>query len=124
MSKFADKPPRPVGLNPAHGMGYGDEKRGSIPEYTRGWDDRLREIKPQAEGGISTLAELLRQARIGHGLTYQEVADLCGTSKSYIHALESGKSEPGLDIAARLSRALHLSARSMFDAVFPLKGPK
>lgn len=62
------------------------------------------------------LADLLRDRRMELGLTLQQVADLTGTSKSYVYELECGISEPGIAKAAALSRVLRLSARSMFDA--------
>lgn len=43
------------------------------------------------------------------GLTLQEVADSCETSKSNIHALENKQQEPKLGLAIKLANKLNLS---------------
>jgi len=62
---------------------------------------------------MCTLGELLRQHRTKNGLTMQQVADAIGTTKSYIHDLEHGVSEPGLRKAARLSMVFGISLNEM-----------
>ena len=52
-----------------------------------------------------TRGELLRMCRKGRGLTLQEVAKACHTTKSYVWHLEHGDSTRiGLEMAACLCR--------------------
>ncbi len=62
------------------------------------------------------LGALLRNKREALGMTLQEVADTCGSHKGHVHALESGRHEPGILLCARLSVALGLPVQAMAAA--------
>ena len=48
----------------------------------------------------------VRIYREGQGYTLQELADLCGSSKSYIWELENGRATPSIRLAYAISTAL------------------
>lgn len=49
----------------------------------------------------------LREKRISKNMTYQQVADAVGTSKSQVYEIESGKNTMfSLDMAERLAKAV------------------
>lgn len=49
----------------------------------------------------------LREKRISKSLTYQQVADAVGTSKSQVYEIETGKNVMfSLDMASRLAKAV------------------
>ena len=50
----------------------------------------------------------LRSEREKQGLTTQELAKMCGTSRSYITLMESGKRLPGKKILPKIASALNL----------------
>lgn len=52
--------------------------------------------------------EHLREARKNQGLTVQTIADVCGTSRSYITLIESGKRLPGKKILPKIAVALQI----------------
>ena len=64
-----------------------------------------------------TLGELLKAKRNAMGLTLDEVSDVAGCSKSYLHSLEGDKSEPGILMCVRLSVALGVPIQAMASAV-------
>ena len=60
------------------------------------------------------LGELIKSKRAAAGLTLEELADLCGSGKSHIHGIESGKTlDIGIVMAAKLALALGISVNSM-----------
>jgi len=60
------------------------------------------------------LGELIKAKRISAGFTLEELAGLCGSGKSHIHGIESGKTlDIGIVMAAKLSLALGVSVNSM-----------
>ncbi len=59
----------------------------------------------------------LREARIKKGLTQKEVADALFISKDTLSRYETGKQDPRLDVAIRLSRFLDVSMDKLFDVV-------
>ena len=62
--------------------------------------------------------ELIRAKRQALGLTLEEVGDAIGSSKGYIHGLESGRdANPGLLLSVRLSVALGINLQLMGAAV-------
>lgn len=60
-----------------------------------------------------TLPELLKNQRIKLGLTLDDVAEAIGSSKSYIHEMEKGKSEFSFRKAVMLSVTLNLPINIM-----------
>lgn len=53
-------------------------------------------------------SERLREQRKKLGLTVQLLADACGTSRSYITLIETGKRMPAKKILPQMAQALHL----------------
>ncbi|MGD8194151.1 nucleotidyltransferase domain-containing protein [Herbiconiux sp. P18] len=51
---------------------------------------------------MSSAAELLRNARVGRGLTQQQLAQRAGVTQSVVSAYESGRREPSLSTLTRL----------------------
>lgn len=58
---------------------------------------------------VSNFLDAVGSARALLGMTLQDVADRCGTSKSNIHAIENKQQEPKLGLAIKLASTLHLS---------------
>lgn len=52
--------------------------------------------------------EHLREERKKQGLTVQAIAEACGTSRSYMSLIESGKRMPGKKILPKIAVALKL----------------
>lgn len=63
-----------------------------------------------------SLGNYLSESRKRIGMTLDEVARAAGTSKSNLHAIEHGKSEPGFGLAVRLSVALGVPLQGMAAA--------
>lgn len=60
------------------------------------------------------LGELVKAKRQSANLTLEELAELCGSGKSHIHEIESGKTlNIGIVMAAKLALALGISVNSM-----------
>lgn len=53
-------------------------------------------------------SEQLKKERTKRGLTAQELADLCGISRSYITLIEGGSRMPGKKNIPKIAAALHL----------------
>lgn len=70
---------------------------------------------PENSAGERLLGDIVKQHRLLGGLTLEQLALLLGTSKGYIHDIESGRaSNPSFDFTMRLFGVLNLSA----DAVW------
>lgn len=61
----------------------------------------------------AVLGERLKCARKNAGLTLQGLADIVGTSKSYIWGLEQGNSSPGFSIVCKICRATGANIEAM-----------
>lgn len=59
---------------------------------------------------------------IEKGLTQKEVADALFISKDTLSRYETGKQDPRLDVAIRLSRFLDVSMDKLFDVVPKITG--
>lgn len=57
----------------------------------------------------------LRSAREQRGLSQAELAAAVGVSRQSIHAIESGRVRPRVDVALRIAHALQASAESLFQ---------
>lgn len=55
---------------------------------------------------VRRFAERLRQLRVLRGITQADLAAEAEVSVSYVSELESGDTSPGLDLVARLAKAL------------------
>jgi len=55
---------------------------------------------------VAAFAEKLRQARRSRGMTQRDLARESHLTESYISRLENGAIAPGIDLVARLARAL------------------
>ena len=58
----------------------------------------------------------LRDWRLQHGLTLQEVSDLCGISPSMVSRVERGEKRLSPLAKVRVARALGVRVRDLFDA--------
>lgn len=61
------------------------------------------------------LANTLRQARTGAGLTQAELAERIGVSRKTINTVENGVFVPSTILALKLSRALGLQVEVLFQ---------
>jgi transcriptional regulator with XRE-family HTH domain len=55
---------------------------------------------------VSAFAEKLRQVRRSRGMTQRDLGRVTQLAESYISRLENGAMAPGIDLVARLARAL------------------
>ena len=60
----------------------------------------------QHDAIVTAFAEKLKQARRSRGMTQRDLARVTGLTESYISRLENGAIAPGIDLVARLARAL------------------
>jgi len=57
----------------------------------------------------------LREVRMSKGLTQKEVADALYISKESLSRYETGKQDPRLDVAIRLSKYFEVSMEILYD---------
>lgn len=57
----------------------------------------------------------LRELRARDGLTQADLAERLDVSRQTVIALESGKYDPSLPLAFRISRTFHLRIEEIFD---------
>lgn len=78
------------------------------------------------------LSEIVKQYRKTHGLSMQDMANLCGRSKPYIHQLENGNPKtgeeirPNIDTISMLAKAMNIKIDELVrmmdgDSVIELK---
>ncbi|REK19657.1 MAG: XRE family transcriptional regulator [Actinobacteria bacterium] len=63
----------------------------------------------------SDLGEFIRQQRERANLSLRRLADAAGISNPYLSQIERGIRKPSAEILKRLSRALEISANSMYS---------
>lgn len=63
----------------------------------------------------SDLGEFIRQQRERANLSLRRLADSAGISNPYLSQIERGIRKPSAEILKRLSRALEISANSMYS---------
>lgn len=69
---------------------------------------------------MSTLGTLLRTAREGRGWSLQEAADIAGTTKGHLHALETGAADnPTLRLCAALVIVYGIRPEALIASVLP-----
>jgi SOS-response transcriptional repressor LexA len=74
-------------------------------------DDAREPPLPGAGPGAPGLGALIREHRLGAGLSLRELADRCGCVKSYLWSIETGRRRPpSEDLLRRLEAALGLEA--------------
>jgi len=89
----------------------GNPMRDGAVEF-RGWIEEEFKRRPDMKREYDTLGpryELIRailDARYGRHMTQADIAKRAGTTQSAIARFESGRSNPTLEFAARLSRAV------------------
>lgn len=59
----------------------------------------------------------IRRIRKERGLTQEELAELCGTSVSYIGLLETGKNIPKLSTIEKIANALNVDCIELFTPI-------
>lgn len=79
---------------------YVAEREARDPEFRKA-RERMR---PQFEFRVALI-----EARLDKGMTQAEVAEAIGTKQSAVARLESGESNPTLDMISRLATALSVS---------------
>ena len=62
----------------------------------------------------------LREQRIKHGLTLEQLAEKSELSSNYIGMVERGLKEPGLATIVKLLNALNISADTLLCDLVPL----
>ena len=64
---------------------------------------------------MSTFGERLRQCRKAAGLTQEDLAEICKTTKQNISRYETSQREPQLDTAAVIANALGVSLEYLWN---------
>ena len=67
------------------------------------------------------LTNTLKKIRNDHHITQLDLADAVLTTRQTIHAIESGKSAPSLELALRLGQFFHLAVEDIFLLKLPKK---
>jgi osmotically inducible protein OsmC len=70
---------------------------------------------------FARLAARVREIRTEHDQTLDELAVLCGLSKTYLSRMESGERQPSLAALVALARAWNLPLSSLFKDTAPRK---
>ena len=63
-------------------------------------------VPAEAVSARAQIASQLRAARCGVNLTQQNLAELCGTKKSNISRMESGRYNPSLDFLVKVAKSM------------------
>ena len=61
------------------------------------------------------------QKRKSHGLSQTELAERCGISRQFLSLIESGKTQPNVQIAIQMSRVLQCTVEQLFASDTDLK---
>lgn len=66
--------------------------------------------------GSTEIGNHIRRLRFEHGeMTQQELADLIGTTRQTVHAIESAKYAPSLELAFRIARVFDRHVEDVFE---------
>ncbi|NNF03677.1 MAG: helix-turn-helix transcriptional regulator [Rhodothermales bacterium] len=66
--------------------------------------------------GSTTISNHIRRLRFEHGeMTQQELADLTGSTRQTIHAIEAAKYAPSLELAFRIARVFDRGVEDVFE---------
>lgn len=60
------------------------------------------------------LGSRVRNLRLGHGWTQEDLVDRTGMDRSYLAEVEAGKANPSLRILARLAHGLQVEIKDLF----------
>lgn len=65
---------------------------------------------------VSTIVNAIRRLRFEHGeMTQQALADQIGVTRQTVHAIESGKYFPSLEVAFRMAAAFDTPLEDVFQ---------
>lgn len=78
---------------------------------------------PRAESLQPRFGEVLRDARLAHGLTQERLAELTALHWTYLSGLERGLHSPSLDVVLALARALGMRAHELVRAAEERQAP-
>src|SRR5579871_4415325 len=62
---------------------------------------------------VRLFAERLRELRLSRGMTQAELARRAGVSVTYVSQLESADTAPGIDLVARVAKALGITTTEL-----------
>lgn len=69
---------------------------------------------------VTLFATRLRQLRSSRGMTQADLAHEASITVSYVWKLETGKAAPGIDLVARLAKALGTSVHDLLPSDAPV----
>jgi transcriptional regulator with XRE-family HTH domain len=72
---------------------------------------------PKAEKPRSKLGKNVCRLRTGSGLTQERLAEMVEIDRRYVQRIEAGTANPGVDVLARLSKALRCSWDELFRGI-------
>jgi transcriptional regulator with XRE-family HTH domain len=78
-----------------------------------------RKVKIEHEEIVARFARRLRQLRVERGMTQAELAARAGVTTTYVSKLEGAGAAPGIDLVARLARALGTTNHDLLPATDP-----
>lgn len=64
---------------------------------------------------LERLGRKLKNARLNKNLTQEELAEKVGIHPTYVGKLESGKNNPSVMLVYKISRALKIELKELFD---------
>src|SRR6059058_3115450 len=80
---------------------------------------KRRKARVEQDEAVRLFAARLREVRGGRGMTQAELSRRANVTTSYIWRLESGGAAPGIDLVARLARALGTTTHDLLPAGAP-----
>jgi transcriptional regulator with XRE-family HTH domain len=76
----------------------------------------LKQEQEEIQEQLSSFGARLRELRLQHGLTLQELAAQSGLSKPFLSRLESGDRQASISAALTLSKIFRVSLASLFES--------
>jgi transcriptional regulator with XRE-family HTH domain len=80
---------------------------------------KRRKARIEQDEVVRLFAARLREVRRSRGMTQVELGRRANVTASYVWRLESGGAAPGIDLVARLARALGTSSHDLMPKVAP-----
>jgi transcriptional regulator with XRE-family HTH domain len=77
---------------------------------------KRRKARIEQDAAVRLFAARLREVRRSRGMTQAELSRRAYVTASYIWRLESGGAAPGIDLVARLARALGTTSHDLMPA--------
>jgi transcriptional regulator with XRE-family HTH domain len=97
-------------------MRYDDRVSSGEPEITEDIEaEELQAEDIQAEETVYDVGGFIREHRERANLSLRRLADRAGISNPYLSQIERGIRKPSAEILKRLSRALEISAESLYS---------